>query len=126
MCDVSYAFAERPKGNGGPGEWTCTEGAPDAPVCEWGGVYCDQHGSVVSLSYTCLPPDDVLGGTLHPSIGSLTNISTIYLIGGCDVGGPLPAQLLDLRGLHILNLWCGREAWLHWPPKKKPAQITCC
>ena len=60
-----------------------------------------------SISYTC-SPGDVLGGILHPSVGTLANMTTLYIFGGCEVGGPLPAEVTKLSNLRVLTLWSNK------------------
>ena len=107
MCNISYAFDERPwASTGGDGGWVCSEkNIPTTPVCDWDGVFCDGIGSVTSISYSCPAPANSVGGTLSPSIGHLSNMTTLYLKGGCDIGGPVPESILRLTKLRVLSLW---------------------
>ena len=71
----------------------------DAPLREWYGVGTDSGGRVVWLSLT----NNGLNGTIPPELGSLTNLSRLYLDGN-QLSGSIPVELGSLTNLTSLYL----------------------
>ncbi|AES99562.2 probable LRR receptor-like serine/threonine-protein kinase At3g47570 [Medicago truncatula] len=68
--------------------------------CEWQGITCGRrHMRVISLHLE----NQILGGTLGPSLGNLTFLRKLYL-SNVDLHGEIPKQVGRLKRLQILHL----------------------
>jgi hypothetical protein len=83
-------------------------------VCSWYGITCTQHSRRVVAIILPVPiiledglyfgdPKLQLGGTLSPSLGSLSSLQTLNLCGN-NFTGLIPPQLGHLKALRLLNL----------------------
>ena len=84
-----------PAGDGVAASWRAL---PDC--CAWEGVGCDGgSGAVTRVSL----PGQGLGGTISPSVASLTALTHLNLSGN-SLAGPFPAALLSLPNATVVDL----------------------
>ncbi|KAJ1284909.1 hypothetical protein BS78_03G241500 [Paspalum vaginatum] len=76
------------------GNWTATES-----FCLWAGVSCDSRQRVTGLVFS----DVQLQGSITPSLGNLSFLSTLIL-GNTSITGTVPNELGSLPWLQNLNL----------------------
>lgn len=96
---------------GGP-NWTNNSNWLDdqQPISNWYGVTVDGGGCVVCLDFDglddCLNTPEGLGnnltGTIPPAIGSLSNLTDLYL-GDNLLSGMIPTEIANLSNLRTLN-----------------------
>ncbi|GMN43521.1 hypothetical protein TIFTF001_012725 [Ficus carica] len=67
--------------------------------CTWNMVACSAEGNVISLGMTSVG----LSGTLSPSIGNLSHLTTMLLQNN-RITGPIPAEIGKLLDLQTLDL----------------------
>ncbi|XP_027939872.1 probable LRR receptor-like serine/threonine-protein kinase At3g47570 [Vigna unguiculata] len=85
-----------------------TKGVPNAlpswnsslHVCEWKGVACGQRHMRVSVLHL---ENQTWGGTLGPSLGNLSFLTTLILY-NIDLYGEIPTQIGQLKRLQLLDL----------------------
>ena len=71
-----------------------------APLDQWYGVSTDGDGRVVSL----ILEDNELTGSIPSSLGSLTNLETLWFYDN-ELTGSIPSSLGSLTNLRVLELW---------------------
>lgn len=85
---------------GGPG-WANSAGwnGPPGSECTWYGVLCDAEGSVQELNLAV----NQLAGTLPASLGQLTHLTNLLLLGN-QLTGNIPPEIGNLESLVVLAL----------------------
>ena len=83
----------------------------DIPIYDWDGVVADTDERVARLNL----PEMGLAGTIPPELGSLSNLTDLYL-GGNQLTGTIPHELGSLSRLTVLSLW-GNELTGAIPPE---------
>ncbi|CAM8945615.1 unnamed protein product [Rhodiola kirilowii] len=71
-----------------------------AAHCSFSGVVCDEEFRVTSLNVSFLP---LLGGSLPPEIGLLTNLVNLTIAAN-NLTGEIPLEIGNLKSLKLLNI----------------------
>ena len=81
--------------------------------CSFYGCRCNSSGVLTALELV----SNQLSGTIPPQLGSLTTLTSLWLIGNPQLGGTIPEKLSSMRSLQSLDFYNNRlngalPAWL--------------
>ena len=85
---------------GGPGWENNANWLSDKPLRSWDGVFTDENGRVVRLSFW----ENNLSGSIPPDLGQLTNLTRLEIMKN-NLSGSIPADLGQLHNLERLRLY---------------------